>query len=213
MIQQNEKKQTNWNVEYDTVEPIRLRDPVAEALAVLGPGDPFVISYADVVKAAGHSCPTAAGAFRITQIGLGALYLEGIPVRGEIEVTMGGPKSDPTYGVLSRLVSYITGAAEEDGFAGLAGGYGGRDELLDFGELEADGPTVAFERTDTGDRVTVTYHVDEIPAAGPATQHLQKIIDGRETPEERAAFADEWHTRVQTILTDDDCFTVSTVRR
>lgn len=86
MIQQNEKKQTNWNVEYDTVEPIRLRDPVAEALAVLEPGDPFVISYADVVKAAGHSCPTAAGGFRITQIGLAAFYPEETPARGGIEV-------------------------------------------------------------------------------------------------------------------------------
>ena len=55
-------------VEYDA-EPIRIRDPVAEALGVLEDGDPFVITYEDVVKAAGHSCPTASGAFRIAQLG------------------------------------------------------------------------------------------------------------------------------------------------
>lgn len=104
--------------------PIRVRDPVAEALTVLEPGEPFVIGYADVVKEAGHSCPTASGAFRIAQLGLAELYLDPneYPVRGDVEVTAGGPKSDSTYGVMSWIVSYVTGAAKEDGFGGLAGG-------------------------------------------------------------------------------------------
>ncbi len=65
------RDRTDWNVDYD-IDPIRLRDPAAEALAVLEPGDPIVITYADVVKAAGHSCPTAAGAYRIAKAGLEA---------------------------------------------------------------------------------------------------------------------------------------------
>ncbi|MFB6201384.1 MAG: hypothetical protein ABEI98_05175, partial [Halorhabdus sp.] len=56
-------------VEYD-VEPIRIRDPVAEALTVVEPGEPFVVTYEDVVMTAGHSCPTASGAYRIAQVGL-----------------------------------------------------------------------------------------------------------------------------------------------
>lgn len=209
MTQHSERRQTNWNVDYEAVEPIRIRDPVAEALDVLDPGDPFVIEYRDVVKEAGHSCPTASGAFRMTQLGLEALYPTDDPVRSEVKVTMGGAKSDPTYGVLSRIVSYITGAAEEDGFGGLMGEYGGRKDLLSFGDLEGDGPIVAFERTDTGDAVTVTYHVGDIPEAGPAIQHLEKLIEGTATAEERSAFAEAWHGRVQTVLTDDSLFTVS----
>jgi hypothetical protein len=211
MTQHDEQRQTNWNVEYGAIESIRIRDPVAEALAVLEPGEPFVISYRDVIKEAGHSCPTASGAFRMTRLGLRELYPSDYPVRSEIEITMGGPKSDPTYGVMSRIVSYITGATEADGFGGLAGGYGGRQDLLSFGNFEGDGPTIGFERTDTGDAVTVTYHVGDVPGAGPATQHLTKLIEGTSTAEERSEFADAWHARVRTVLTDDDLFTVSSV--
>lgn len=205
--------QTNWNVEYENVEPIRIRDPVAEALAVLEPGEPFVISYADVVKEAGHSCPTASGAFRIAQLGLAELYSDPdeYPVRGDIEVTAGGPRDDSTYGVMSRIVSYVTGAAEEDGFGGLAGGYGDRKHHLHFGDSDGADPTFTFERTDTGGTVRVTYHVGELPDAGPATQHLGKLIDGTATDEERAAFAEAWHGRVRAVLTDDGLFTVTQV--
>lgn len=205
----HQSDQTNWNVEYENVEPIRVRDPVAEALTVTGPGEPFVISYADVVKAAGHSCPTASGAFRIAQLGLAELYPDGYPVRGDVEVTAGGSKDDPTYGVMSRIVSYVTGAAEADGFGGLAGGYGDRKHHLHFGDADGSDPSFTFKRTDTGDVVQVVYHVTEVPDAGPATQYLSKLIDGTATDEERAAFADAWHGRVQTVLTDDDLFTVS----
>jgi hypothetical protein len=209
MTQHDKQRQTDWNVNYKAVEPIRIRDPVAEALAVLDPGEPFVIGYRDVVKEAGHSCPTASGAFRMAQRGLAELYPASHPVRSEIEVTIGGAKSDPTYGVMSWIISYITGAAEEDGFGGLMGGHGGRKNLLSFGDFEADKPAVAFERTDTGDAVTVTYHVGDVPEAGPGTRHLEKLIEGTATAEERSEFSDAWHGRVQTVLTDDGLFTVS----
>ena len=200
--------ETNWTVDYD-VEPIRIRDPVAEALTVLAPGDPFVITYLDVVTAAGHSCPTAAGAYRMVQLGLEALYPgDELPVRSEIAVTAGGPPEDPSYGVMARLVSYVTGAAEADGFAGLAGGYGTRMGLLEFDDLEADGITFRFRRTDTDEAVTVTYHVGDVPDAGPATQHLSALIEGTATPAERAAFGEAWHGRVRRVLANDDLFTV-----
>lgn len=199
---------TNWRIDYENVTPIRIRDPVAEALTVLEPSEPFVITYADVVKAAGHSCPTASGAYRIAQLGLDALYPDDTPVRGEIEVTAGGPKDDPTYGVMSRIVSYVTGAAEEDGFGGLAGGYGGRQNTLYFDAFESDGPTFAFTRTNTDESVRVTYHVANVPAAGHATQYLQKLIDGTATPAERDAFSEAWHGRIERVLTDDELFTV-----
>lgn len=202
-------RQTNWTVEYDEADPIRIRDPVAEALAVLEPGEPFTVTYADAVKIAGHSCPTAAGAFRIAQVGLDALYPDDeLPVRGEVEVLAGGPKDDATYGVMARLVSYVTGASEEDGFGGLARGHGGRKNTLSFADFGTGEPTFAFRRTDTGDVVEVTYHVGNVPDAGVATQHLPKLIGGEATDEEREAFRKAWHDRVRTVLTDDNLFTV-----
>ena len=202
--------ETHWNVEYD-VEPIRISDPVAEALAVLDPGQPFVVTYEDVVKAAGHSCPTAAGGFRIAQLGLDALYPDSSPVRSDVEVHAGGPKDDPSYGVLARLISYVTGAAEEDGFGGLIGGHGDRRNTLYFADGDGVEPTFVFVRTDTDEAVRVIYHVSDIPDAGDAVEYLPKLVQGTATSEERAVFREAWHERVSTVLHDDDLFTVEPV--
>lgn len=203
---------TELAVEYDA-DPIEIRDPVAEALAVLEPGEPFVITYADVVKEAGHSCPTASGAYRITQLGLDALYPDEYPVRSDIEVHAAGPREDAVYGVMSRIVSYVTGAAEEDGFSGLAGGFGGRRDLLTFDAFDTGSPDPAFRfhRTDTDETVEVSYQVTEVPDGGPAIGYLQQILDGTADDQQRDAFADAWHRRVQVVLTDDSLFTVETV--
>lgn len=205
--------ETAWRVAYEGVEPIRIRDPVAETLAVLDPGDPFVVTYRDLVTVAGHSCPTAAGAFRIAQLGLDALYPDPdeLPVRSEVAVTAGGPRSDITYGVTSRLVSYVTGAAAEDGFSGLAGGYGGRKGLLSFTTFDTADVAFEFTRTDVGESVRVTYHVGDVPPAGVASEYLPKLVDGTATDEEREAFAEAWHGRVETVLTEDDLFSVERV--
>lgn len=203
---------TDWTIDYDAA-PIEIRDPVAEALGVLDPGVPFVVTYEDVVKSAGHSCPTASGAYRITQVGLDALYPDDDPVRSEIEVQAAGPRDDATYGLMSRIVSYVTGAAEEDGFGGLAGGYGGRRDLLTFDVFDPNtpAPTFRFRRTDTDRTVEVTYHVNEVPDGGPAIGNLPQILDGSASETQREAFAAAWHRRVQVVLDDESLFTVQAV--
>ncbi|WP_336135393.1 hypothetical protein [Natronomonas amylolytica] len=206
------QKSTNWQVDYD-VAPIEIRDPVAEALGVLEPGDPFVVTYRDAVKEAGHSCPTASGAYRIVQLGLDALYPDSYPVRSDIEVRAPRSRDDATYGVMSRIISYVTGATEDDGFGGLAGGYGGRRDLLCFDAFDADtaDPTFRFRRTDTDETVQVTYHVSDVPDGGPAIGNLQGILDGTASDQQRAAFAEAWHRRVQVVLSDDSLFTIETM--
>jgi hypothetical protein len=203
---------TDWQVDYD-VDPIEIRDPVAEALGVLEPGAPFIITYMDAVKEAGHSCPTASGAYRIAQLGLDALYPDSDPVRSEIEVQAAGPRDDAAYGVMSRIISHITGATEDDGFGGLAGSYGGRRDLLQFNAFDPDtpDPTFRFRRTDTDATIEVTYHVSDLPDGGPAIGNLQQILDGSASDQQREAFADAWHRRVQVVLSDDSLFTVNVV--
>lgn len=199
----------DWQVDYD-VDPIEIRDPVAEALGVLEPGDPFVITYADAVKEAGHSCPTASGAYRIVQLGLDAVYPDSYPVRSEVEVQAAGPRDDAAYGVMGRIISYVTGATEDDGFGGLAGGYGGRRDLLHFDAFDPDTvePTFRFRRTDTDETIEVTYHVGDVPDGDTAVGNLRLILDGSASDEQRAAFADAWHRRVQVVLGDDSLFTL-----
>lgn len=203
---------TNWAIDY-AADPIEIRDPVAEALGVLDPGEPFVITYDDVVKAAGHSCPTASGAYRITQIGLEALYPTALPVRSDVEVRAAGSRDDATYGVMGRLISYVTGAAQEDGFGGLAGGVGDRRDLLAFDAFEAasSAPTFRFHRIDTDDAVEVTYHVSDVPDGGPAIGTLQHLLDGSASETQRDSFTEAWHGRVQAVLSDDSLFSVRAV--
>jgi hypothetical protein len=202
----------NWAVEYD-VDPIRIRDPVAEVLGVLDAGQPFEIEYADLVQVAGHSCPTAAGAYRLAQVGLDALYPDELPVRGDIEVLVPGPREDSTYGLLARLLSTVTGAAQADGFPGLGDGIGDRRNRLHYDAFEAPGPapTVRFRRRDTGETVAVTYRLSDVPGEDPALEHLGAVIDGTATDGERAAFETAWHDRVRTVLREDSLFAVRTV--
>nr|WP_245810699.1 hypothetical protein [Halorubrum halodurans] len=111
---------------------------------------------------------------------------------------------------MSRIVSHVTGATEDDGFGGLAGGYGGRRDLLRFDALDPDtpDPTFRFRRTDTDATIEVTYHVSKLPDGGPAIGNLQQILDGSASDQQREAFADAWHRRVQIVLSDDSLFTV-----
>lgn len=205
---------TAWTIDHD-VEPIRIRDPLAEALAAVETEEPMLITYRDVVKAAGHTCPTSAGAFRIAQLGLDALYPDELPKRSDIEVAVGGRPDDQAHGVTGRLLSYITGAAGESGFGGLPGGFGDRRNTLTYEEDDDVDVTVGLKRTDADDVVTVTYHASELLEAAkqhladgdPVSTYLRNRDDA--TPEEREAFAEAWHDRVRTVFTEDDVlFTV-----
>ena len=193
---------------YGDLEPIRIRDPVAEVLGVLEPGEPFEIGYPDVVRAAGHSCPTAAGAYRIAELGLAALYPDDLPVRGEVAVRVGGPRDETAYGVTGRLLSFVTGAAGEDGFGGLPGGFGRRRGLLEYGPIDGTGVRVRLSRPESADAVVVTYDVDAVPGLGDSRRHLPAVVEGAASEDEVRAFREAWHRRVDAVLTTDEFFSV-----
>ena len=199
---------TRPDARYPDVDPISVRDPVAEVLGVRESGEPFVIGYPDVVRAAGHSCPTAAGAYRIAELGLAALYPDDLPVRGEVAVRVGGPRDETAYGVTGRLLSFVTGAAGEDGFGGLPGGFGKRRGLLEYGPIDGPGVRVRLSRPEAGDAVVVSYDVDALPGLGGAKRHLPAVVEGTATSDEVEAFREAWHRRVDAVLSSDELFTV-----
>ena len=47
---------------FDEVPSIKVKDPLAQALGAFKNGE-YEITYLEVVKAAGHSCPSVAGAY------------------------------------------------------------------------------------------------------------------------------------------------------
>lgn len=210
-VQQQES--TAWQ-RLASADPIRIRDPLAEVLGMVEEGEPLVVSFEEVATAAGHACPAVAGAYRSTQLALAELYSDELPVRSEIAVTVGGSPETHGLGPMATVIRQITGAADETGFAGF-GGYGGRDELLEFGEVDAPGRAFRFERADGGDAdggeadgvdaVTVAFDpasagIDPEEGGGPPMQTLSRIVGGEADDAETERFHQEWHERVQRIL-------------
>ncbi|HHD80901.1 MAG TPA: hypothetical protein ENK99_04795 [Campylobacterales bacterium] len=70
---------------FNDTPTITLRDPLSNFLGTFEDGI-IEFTYLDIVKSAGHSCPTVSGAYLSTLKALEALYPNEIPTRGGIEV-------------------------------------------------------------------------------------------------------------------------------
>ncbi|KAA3655027.1 MAG: hypothetical protein DWQ11_02415 [Proteobacteria bacterium] len=183
---------------YDQVAPIRLRDPLAAVLGAFDDGI-YEIGYREVVKLAGHSCPTVAGAFLMARKGLQALYGEALPVRGELRVDLPAPVDEGVTGVIANVLSFITGATERSGFHGLAGQFD-RRALLFF--AQAGVPSLRLTRRDTGASVTLRYDASVVPADPAMRPLMARVVSGQASPDEAAQFRALWQARVRAILID-----------
>ena len=181
---------------YDAVESIKVIDPLSNALGAFENGE-YEFNYLDVVKSAGHSCPTVAGAYIITQAALNALYLNERAVRGNVKVEFEEAMEDGVAGVIANVVSQITGATDKSGFKGLQGKFA-RYSLMSFSaSINASG---RFTRVDSGKCVDVTYNPSSIMPS-PAMQPLmQKMMQGAATSDELKEFGRLWQDRVQRIF-------------
>ncbi len=180
----------------DRVESIRLKDPLSEFLGVFSEGV-VAFSYLDVVKSAGHSCPTVAGAYLSILEGLKALYKEEIPRRGEIDVTFGNSIGKEVQGVIANLLTQITGATHESGFRGIGGNFSRVGLMHHENSMQAN---ICFKRTDTNATIYITYDPSSIAADPRQAQLMKKLLQKSATPEEERLFHEIWHARVEKIL-------------
>jgi hypothetical protein len=202
----NAEGQTKYRKDFfETVEPIKMKDPLALVLGVMDKGEVFTFTYADAVKCAGHSCPAVAGAYKSTQMALKSLYSSEVPVRGNIKVTFKGGIDYKVNGPISQVVTFITGASAENGFKGLgpAGKYG-RYNLMAFEKDNLPDSraicSIVFERMDNGKKVEVTYCVGPVPVNERIDKLMPLVISGKASEEESAEFGNLWQERVKTIL-------------
>ncbi|WP_029131899.1 FmdE family protein [Sedimenticola selenatireducens] len=183
---------------FDQIEPLVLRDPLAELLGAFADGV-MQIHYLDVVRLAGHSCPTVAGAYLMARTGMKVLYGSDMPVRGEIAVEMQQPIGEGVTGVIANVLSFITGATDKGGFHGLAGQFDRRN-LLSF---DRDNPApVTLIRKDTGQRVSLVYDASFIPADPLMGALFPKVLTGKASADEAKRFGVLWQRRVEAILCD-----------
>lgn len=181
---------------FNDVTPIIMRDPLAEVLGAAANGS-IEYTYTDVVKLAGHACPTVAGAYLMLEKGLTALYGEDTPIRGEIKVFVKGKFGEGVVGVISNVASMITGATTIGGFHGLAGHFDRRDLLFFVADMQ---PDMVLERIDTGARVELSYDPSFVSTDERMGELLVRIVSGNADTEDKELFGTLWQDRVRRIL-------------
>jgi hypothetical protein len=183
---------------FDDVEKIVLEDELAKFLGVNEDGI-IEFGYADIVKTAGHSCGTVAGAYLIALKGLKALYNEDIPKRGEIKIEIKKGPEDDNAGVIGCVLSNITGATTNYGFGGIPTGKFNRRNLLFFNaEINTD---VRFTRIDTNRQVGINYRPGKI--VNPM-KILMSAIGEDATEEDKKTFPARFQDMVKTVLENAD---------
>ena len=181
---------------FNDIAPITMYDPLAEVLGAAEEGI-LTYTYSDMVKLAGHSCPTVAGTYLMLQKGIKRLYPDTLPVRGEIKVYFQGSLGEGVVGVMSNIATFITGATDISGFHGLNGKYDRRG-LVEYGA--AISGEIAIERIDTKDRMILSYHPKVVPADPKMAEWLGLILSDKANFEIEKSFQMAWQNRVKSIL-------------
>ena len=164
-------------------------------------------TYEDIVKSAGHSCPTVAGAYICTQKALEYLYKDNIAKRGEIFVSFKNDVNEGTIGVISNVISQITGATLYTGFKGLNGNFK-RHSLFEYNSnIPFD---LRFKRTDTNDYIDVQYNPNSVLPNKDMQALMQKVMQNNANDDEKKLFGTLWQDRVRRIFENqNDVITLS----
>jgi hypothetical protein len=190
----------NYPKFFDEIETIKLEDGLSDFLGAFESGV-IEFGFLDVVKTAGHSCPTVMGAYLMTLEGLKALYKDETPKRGEIFVEFAQNENEGVAGVIANVITNITGATVNLGFKGLAGKYDRRN-LMQF--ESSINTNVKFTRRDTKESVEVIYDASSIPADANMSPLMQVCMQGRGTPVQHQEFGKLWQQRVEDISKNID---------
>jgi formylmethanofuran dehydrogenase subunit E len=181
---------------YNEIETIKVQDDLSSFLGAFENGI-YEISYLDIVKGAGHSCPTVLGAYLMSSEALKALYPDSIAKRGEVQVSFAERQSEAVAGVIGNVAMNITGACTTNGFKGIGGNFD-RNYLLKF-EQDINGASARFTRVDTKKSVDVIYDPSSIRFDSSMQGLMQKCVKGEATSDEKIAFGNLWQKRVEKI--------------
>ncbi|MCF6330237.1 MAG: FmdE family protein [Sulfurimonas sp.] len=185
---------------YDKIPTIKVLDTLSCVLGAFDNGE-YEFSYLDIIKSAGHSCPTVAGAYIITLTALNALYPKQRAVRGNIKVEFAEALEDGVAGVIANVISQITGATDKSGFKGLQGKYA-RHSLMSFNSNINS--SAKFTRIDTNKSVEVIYNPSEVKPNPKMMKIMKEIQSENATKESKVEFGKLFQDRVQRIFENID---------
>lgn len=181
---------------FEAAPRITVRDPLARFLGA-AEGGVFEYHYADVVKLAGHSCPTVASAYLMTRAGLRALYGDDLPERGNVRVELRDPPQEGVTGVIANVAGFLTGATQETGFKGIGGKFDRRNLLFFEAGIEDQ---MRFTCLDTGASASVSARLDRVPGDPRMGPLIQRAIRGEASPADEKLFQSLWQARVRALL-------------
>lgn len=176
---------------------ILIHEPFAAFLMASRDEQDFELTLLDVVRFAGHACPSMIGAFLITQKAVEELYPEtGVCIRGDLAVEIPASSTSGPIGPMANVFSFITGAWSDTGFGGLRGDFK-RRHLLRFDSNSVPGGAFRFTRLSNGTSIDVFYDPSRASVS----------LDPSEP------FQIQWRRRIKAILADPDrCVTTEPVK-
>ena len=183
---------------FDDIETIVLKDELSKFLGVNEHGI-IEISFLDIVKMAGHSCPTVGGAYLMALKGLNVLFPYGMPERGRIKVELRKSPTEDNAGVEGSVLSNITGATADNGFGGLvAGKYSRRGLLFYNAPIDID---IRLTCLDTNKQVGVNCSAKRVVNPGLL---LMSAIGPDATPEDKKLFPRRFQEMMKTLFENGD---------
>ena len=128
-------------------------------------------------------------------------------------VKVPGSVHNGANGPIAQVISLITGAAPETGFAGLGGEFVRKDKLI-FDEANEEPNAFVFTRDDNKKSVKVTYHPEHLPQKEEMPQLFTKSISGTATKKQKEEFIGMWQERVKAVLFEEvkNLFTVEAMK-
>ena len=185
---------------FDSIESIKVKDPLSNVLGAFENGE-YEISYLDVVKSAGHSCPTVAGAYLMAQKALNSLYPEQRAVRGNIKVEFKEDLEDGVAGVIGNVISHITGATDKSGFKGLNKKFARHSLMFFNSDINS---SARFTRIDNKQSVDVDYNPSIVAPNPDMMPLMQKMMQNMASDNEIKEFGALWQDRVKRIFENAD---------
>jgi hypothetical protein len=118
-------------------------------------------------------------------------------MRGEIHVSFKEDGINGVSGVISNVITQITGATYQNGFKGLNGKFK-RDGLIAYNDNISS--NAKFTRIDTNQSVELIYDPSILNDNPLISMLMQKIMQGNASPEEKITFGTLWQQKVETIF-------------
>lgn len=159
-------------------------DPFSDYLMGTNEEKKYSISLLDVVRFAGHACPSMVGAFFIAKTAIETLYPENkLCVRGDIRIDIPKNPTDGATGPIANVFGFIFGAWNETGFGGLAGKFI-RRHLIQFSSENAQPNSYRFTRLSNNKSVDIYFD----------PSRLNLSLDPNEP------FQQQWRRKIKSIM-------------